>query len=305
MVYSFHAVAGAALALLLSACAAPPLAAEARLGEPALSEASGLALSRRDPDVLWLHNDGGHSATLYALAADGRPLARYKVRGERNRDWEDLASFRWRGQSWLLLADVGDNKARHKRATLHFFHEPEQPGRPAKGGKKRKLKAVFSVDFRYPDGPRDAEAVAFDPLSESVLVLSKRDTPARLYALPLAALQAEPKRTHTATALGPLPWAGQLPALGSLLADPSRLVSHGMATAMDIADDGLRAVVLGYQQAVLLRREPGQRWAEATRQPLPAHRLEQAEAIAFSADQRAVVLTSEGKNAPILRQPLP
>lgn len=285
----------------LQACAKPSTAAEQLLGDSELREASGLAASRIAANRLWLLNDGDHKATLYALNSRGEPLARLKLRGKRNRDWEDLASFNWRNKPWLLVADIGDNSAKHATSTLHFVEEPKLP----KKFKKLKLKPVISVKFSYPDGPRDAEAIAYDPLNEQILILTKRDRPGKLYTLSIADLFSSPKKKHIAQLVGDLPWAGELPSLANLLLNPKRAVSHGMATAMDISDNGLQAVVLGYQQAVLLRRNSSQTWAQATRQALPPHRLEQAEAIGFSRDNQTVYITSEGKNAPLIKQRLP
>jgi len=78
-----------------------------------------------------------------------------------------------------------------------------------------------------------------------------------------------------------------------------------MATGFDISSDGLQAVILGYQQAVLLRRDAGQTWMQAQITSLPPHRLEQAEAITINHDNRSVFITSEGKNAPLIQQALP
>lgn len=300
------AVPSILLATLLCSCTSAPQAAAAKLGEPALRETSGLAVSRLNEQRLWLLNDGNHPATLYALDTHGKALAQLKIRGQRNRDWEDMVSFVWRDQSWLVVADIGDNSAKHMQSTLHFIQEPELP-EPSKKSKARKLKIkpTHSVSFVYPDGPRDAEAIAFDPISESLLILSKRDRPGQLYALALPELFAQPKQTHTARLLGPLPWDGDVPSLASLLSNPKRIVSHGMATGFDISSDGLQAVVLGYQRAVLLRRTASQSWLDADKTNLPPHRLEQAEAIGFSRDNQSVYITSEGKNAPLLLMPLP
>lgn len=285
---------------LLSACAVSN-AAQNTLGDKDLREASGLATSRLQDDRLWLLNDGGDSAILYALDHQGKALARLKVRGQRNRDWEDMASFDWRGKHWLLAADIGDNGAKHKKSTLHFLEEPELP----KKFKTLKLRPTFSVSFVYPDGPRDAESIAYDPLSEQLLILSKRDRPAQLYALSMPALLAAPDKKHSATLLGTLRWDGDAPKLSSLLHNPKRIATYGMATGFDISSDGLQAVILGYQQAALLRRSQGQSWLQAEISQLPPHRLKQAEAIGFSRDNQSIFITSEGKNSPLLQVPLP
>jgi hypothetical protein len=43
---------------------------------PELPEASGIAISRRYPGVLWSHNDSGHAAMLFALGTNGAIRAR-------------------------------------------------------------------------------------------------------------------------------------------------------------------------------------------------------------------------------------
>lgn len=286
---------------LLLSCASQSIESQVLLDEPALREVSGLAMSRLNHQQLWVLNDGGHSPTLYALDTNGQSLARLKVRGQRNRDWEDMASFSWKGKHWLVVADIGDNSARHKKYYLHFIEEPVLPEKFS----KLKIKPKFSITFNYPDGPRDAEAIAFDPISEELLILSKRDDPGQLYSLSLPTLFKKPHKKHTAKALGSLPWDGDVPTLATLLSDPKRVVTHGMATALDISDDGLRAVILGYQQAMLLQRTAQQSWAEASITALPPHWLKQAESISFSHDQQSVYLSTEGRDPQLLQMQLP
>ncbi len=286
---------------LTQACTTPRVTAEATLGDLELIEASGLASSTLNFNRLWLLNDGGHSATIYALDTLGRSQARLNVPGQHNRDWEDLSSFSWSGRHWLLIADIGDNKAKNKFSTLHFIEEPELPN----SIKKLKRKPALSIQFSYPDGPRDAESIAFDPISEQILILSKRDRPVRLYGLPISTLFDSPNEKHIAQLIGTLNWDINTPGITTLLLNPKRAVSHGMATALDISTDGLQAVVLGYQQAVLLRRRADQSWLLADLIALPPHGLEQAEAISFSQDGQSVYLSSEGRGAPLIRQALP
>ena len=58
----------------------------------ALRESSGLAVSRRQPGVLWSHNDSGDGPNLYAIDLSGRLLATIPVANAAARDWEDIAS---------------------------------------------------------------------------------------------------------------------------------------------------------------------------------------------------------------------
>src|SRR5215207_9736579 len=69
-----------------------PLAAGS-LQAPPKQESSGLAISRRSPDILWTHDDSGGAPVLYAVDTSGRKRGSLRVRGVKNEDWEDMASF--------------------------------------------------------------------------------------------------------------------------------------------------------------------------------------------------------------------
>ena len=241
-----------------------------------IDEASGLARSQVDPDVLWLVNDDG-PAVLHAIDSRGNMLARVKIADTSNRDWEDLASFTLDGVPYLLLADIGDNAAKRKDVRFYVIEEPALT--------TSKVDYAWRVDFSYPGGPRDAEAIAVDVENESVLVLTKRDIPARLYSVPL---QPDSKKRQVATRLGVI---GGLP----------------QATAMDISGDGKKAVILTDGGVFLFTQEPGEDWIDAMqRQPVVVSRTRNraAEAIAFDASGNALYITLEQRNAPLFRLPI-
>ena len=60
---------------------------------PEIPEASGLAVSRRDPGLLWSHNDSGSAAVLFALDTAGTMRGRVRV-PVKTRDWEDVSAAR-------------------------------------------------------------------------------------------------------------------------------------------------------------------------------------------------------------------
>lgn len=259
-----------------------------------IDEASGLARSQRYPDVFWVINDDGPSE-LYAIDSKGRDLGRVKISDASNRDWEDIASFTLDGVGYLLIADIGDNEGKRKDVRLYFVEEPK-PG-------KSKVDFAWRFDFKYPEGPRDAEAIAVDVENKQVLILTKRDIPALLYSVPLV---PESKKRQTATRLGVV---GSLP-------QPTRSdvqfatrtdVWHWQPTSMDISADGTQAVVLTYGGVYLYERGPDQSWLAALqRQPTVVSRTNnrQAEAAAFNASGDAVFITLEQRNAPLFRLPL-
>ena len=80
-----------------------PATYQGRLQDPRLREASGIAASRLHDERFWLINDSGE-ARLFAVGPDGRHLGTVALDRSLRGDWEDLASFRWRGSA----VDSGD-----------------------------------------------------------------------------------------------------------------------------------------------------------------------------------------------------
>ncbi len=262
------------------------------LRHPALQEASGMAASQRHADRLWVLNDGGDAARIYAVGLDGSDRGMVEIKGARNEDWEDMASFRWKGEAYLLIADIGDNQARRSSYRLYFIREPDGS-----------LPAVVTVDrtveFVYEDGPRDAEAIAVDPSEERILILSKRDHPPRLYELPLS---GKVEGVQVARYVVSIPSLTQ-PSFGDILANPVLGKLGDVPTAMDISFDGSRAVVMTYRSILQFRRLPGMDWREAfSRSPekLASHALLQGEALAFGPRGKRIYYTSEHRPAPLL-----
>ena len=120
-----------------------------------IREASGLAPSRRQSGLLWIINDNGAKEIVHAIDGRGHRLGEFQLKKSRNRDWEDLASFRLDETPYLMIADIGDNEARRNKRTLYFVEEPLPE-------KKADAISSWKVDFQYPGGPRDAESAAVD-----------------------------------------------------------------------------------------------------------------------------------------------
>lgn len=268
------------------------------LAEPANQETSGLAASTRTPGLLWVHNDSGGVPVLFAVRATGLLVGRLRVAGEINRDWEDLAAFTLEDKAWLLIADIGDNEARHARSVLHILAEPDLPTLQA--ARECSARPAYSIHFAYEDGPRDCEAVAVDARERAVYLLSKRDQPPRLYRLPLAAAPAEqPAIARCVGIVSHLPRAKFADLLGAKVSRALR----GHPTAMDFCPDGSAALVLTYGGVFIFPRTAGTAWTEplaAEPVTLPAFSLPQAEAACFSADGSQIYVASE-KRTQLLR----
>jgi len=249
-----------------------------------INESSGLACSRRTPGVFWTHNDSGDSPRLFAFDAKGHTLAILAVAGAIHRDWEDMASFTLGGKPCLLIADIGDNSAWRSDCTLYIVPEPRVD--PTKRDVRLEQQVAIAVDFEYDDGPRDCEAVAIDPTTRTIYLVSKTPAPeCTVYALPL------PKRTVRE----------------NLKARPIATLSIPMVSAMDISPDGLRAIIATYGNAYEYTRRADEKWAQAfARGPrtvaLPRRR--QGESIAYGPDGKTLYLTSEQTPTPLLEVPV-
>ena len=96
------------------------------VSDPSVVEASGLAASRQNPGVLWVHNDSGNAVELFAIGDDGGVRAPYLPTGITNRDWEDLAIGPGpaAGVDYLFIGDIGDNGLARSSITIYRIPEP-------------------------------------------------------------------------------------------------------------------------------------------------------------------------------------
>ena len=284
----------AALLLGIAACSAPSLPFARLAGlvtSRQLDEISGLAASHAHDGVLWAINDGGNPARLYAISRRGRLLARYEVEGASNQDWEDLSSFELGGRRYLLLADTGDNAGRRRGFSLHVF---EEPAKLANG----KLKPAWTIRARWPDGPRDCEAVAVDASAGQVLLVSKKRVPPELFSLPLADPRGAVVEARRIGRLAGVPQVGE----ELQRKDPRLAALFSQVTAADVAPDRRSLAVLTYGSVLFYHRGEGEDWAEATARAPETHDIPpipQAEALAWSAGGGGLYATGEFSPAPI------
>jgi hypothetical protein len=136
---------------------------------PEIDEASGLAVSRRHPGVLWSHNDSGNAATLFAIDRDGTPRGSVRVPAGM-RDWEDIAAARCPAGDCLYLGDIGDN--RRVRHEIVIYRVPE----PALNDTETAMPERFRAT--YADGPHNAESMV---ILGSDLFIVTRDRTAAVY----------------------------------------------------------------------------------------------------------------------------
>jgi hypothetical protein len=268
-----------------------PVAGMQKLHPSPIVEASGLAISSAHPDFMWLVNDSGGAPDIYLTHTDGTYRGKVTVKGTRNIDWEDLASFSLHGKNYLLVADTGDNHAGREKCILYILREPTIP----ESGKNLDATVLpaWQIQFRYEDGPRDCEAVAVDAKAEKIILISKRNHPPQIYELPL-----RPSKKHgiqTARKIGQM--TVNCPTF-------SLIPFHDQPVGLDFTADLSLAAVITYYSIFLFPRQPTESWAVAFSHPptmLPPHTLGQAESVAFSKDGKTVHTVAEGNESPIKR----
>lgn len=144
-----------------------------------LDEASGLALSRRQPGVLWTHNDSGGDPVVYGLRPGQGVVAELRLRGAPATDWEDLAAgpCPWDdAEPCIYVADIGDNLHVRSSVVVLVFEEPsarelglQDPAR--KGDRVRRLDVAWSAArMRYPGGARNSEALTVTDGGDLIVV---------------------------------------------------------------------------------------------------------------------------------------
>ena len=181
------------------------------------------------------------------------------------------------------------------RAYVELLYVPEPlPG--ADGRRHGSVAPERRLAVRYPDGPRDAESLAVDPAENRIYLLSKRDAVPRLYSLPAW----PPRGVDTVT----VRFETEVPVLAEAAGDPANAASRwaGQPTDMAFHPAGRGAAVLTYTAVYWFPRRTGRNWAdtfagEAERIAIPP--MPQAEALAFTADGRGVLVTTEEAPAPI------
>ncbi len=267
----------------------PPMAEVSRhrvswvadLADLRLHESSGLAASNRHAGIFWSMNDSGNQPELFALNLHGKTQGVLKVNTQYHDDWEALDAFELDGVAYLVIANSGDNFRWRSQRTLLVVAEPELTMLTAPDEEPVHIDVAWQIHFTYPDGPRDAEAMAVDSLRNRILIISKRETPPTLYSLPLRASQ--PVIATPEFDLVHLP----RPTREEVHLDRRAYYRH-MPSGMDIAQNSL--LLTTYKDAYLYNL------SEVSPRPLrvPLPSLGQREALSFGHDSdRVAYVTRE------------
>ena len=94
------------------------------VADTGLEEISDVVPSFENPGVLWVLEDHGNEAAIYALSPEGDTLGTIWVDGVENTDWEDLDLVPCGASDCLIVGDLGDNLAERDDVALLRVEEP-------------------------------------------------------------------------------------------------------------------------------------------------------------------------------------
>jgi hypothetical protein len=156
-----------------------------RLSSPVLSEVSGVAVSQIHNNILYVHNDSGDSSRFFAITPQGKLITTYYFKAKYNGfggvlDCEDIAvgAGPAKGQSYIYLADIGDNFAWRPSIQVYRFKEPPLL-------QKADTLTASILTLTYPDKRHDAETILIDPLDKQLYIISKREDSVGVYSCAL------------------------------------------------------------------------------------------------------------------------
>jgi hypothetical protein len=244
--------------------------------------------------VFWTLNDSGNNERLFAFDTSGADLGTLRVRGVRNRDWEALATGPCAAGHCLYIGETGDNLARHSVVAIWRIPEVAPPGE----ARRTDVMDAVPLFFRYPDGPRDVEAMWVDADTVVWLATKRPITNARGEPRPAQLYRLLPSQWNAVdTALAEL--VDSLPNvptrdLGTQITDAS--LSNPFGDSAIVSQLAIRTYERLYIFRVPLRSgQPDSLLGVCDLRPLEE---QQGEGITWLADGR-VLLTSEKRFAPL------
>jgi hypothetical protein len=159
--------------------------AVANLGEPALLEVSGMVASPTHKGVLWMHNDSGDDARIFAISTEGAPLGTLKFPDVEARDFEDIAAAPCPDLSGpcIYVADTGDNNLEREFLVVYAVREPTEvsPEKPLPED------AASDYVWRFPVVPApqaNIEAFIVLPDATAMIFFEKSEEDARSFIYP-------------------------------------------------------------------------------------------------------------------------
>lgn len=250
---------GSLAAAPVRAAAEPTRDVEFVIPDDRIAQSSGLATDPAN-GVYWTINDSDSSGIVYALNKAGKTVGTLRYDAEPR----DVESIAYSGGK-LYVGDTGGNRERRTTVTVYEFAAP-RPDNSAQ--------AYRTLQFSYPDGPHDTEAMLVDGKGRFTFV-TKGAEGGVIFSAPAKLSSAEP---NMLTRVG----------------DAPPYVTDGTVLA-----DG-RLILRSYVAVFRLDPTSNEIVASAATPP-----LKQGESVTAPLSGRGLLIGSEGQRSEVLRVPVP
>lgn len=226
-----------------------------------LEEASGLVASLNNVDHYWSHNDSGNPPEIFLIDQQASIKLICRIEGIKNRDWEDIAigAGPKEGMTYVYIGDIGDNRAEYPVKFIYRFEEPVFTGQT-----ELIISDYDTLIVKLPDAVRDSEALTIDPISNDMILVSKREDSVRVYQVNYY------KDKHD-----------------TLLAQRIAILPLHNINAADVSANGMEVLMKDYDRIYYWKRESTESIGELlSKKPirLPYRNGPQDEAIAWKRD---------------------
>ena len=240
-------------------------------------ELSGIAASRVNAGLIYMHEDSRNSAILISNTG-GDDLGKIILDGQPTVDPEDIAVGPGpeEGKSYIYFADIGDNDKKRATIAVYRLEEPVVPEHDVPV--EIHVTDVTKLELTYPVSPYNAETLLVDPLTKDIYILTKETNRAKVFraAYPQAAT--------------------------STLEQVLNMRSFDLFTAGDISSDGTEILLRNKGQIWYWERDPAKSIAETLLDPplkAPyAGNERQGEGIGFTADGTGYFTNTEVADYP-------
>jgi hypothetical protein len=246
-----------------------------------LNEISGIAASHQNVGFYWVHNDSGGESRVFLINSSGEIEATVYLdyRYFDNRDWEDITVGPGpeEGVPYIYVADIGDNNANHSNSYIYRFKEPKINTDSVAYVLNIDKDDIATINFKYADGPRDAEILMIDSQTKDLYVVSKRETNVQIYTLDYPQNVSETITVQR-----------------SDVTLPFRMTNGG-----DISPDGKEILIKNLEKVYYWRLMEGETIMEALSRKaysLPYIQEPQGEAITWLLDGSGYITVSEMRN---------
>jgi hypothetical protein len=261
-----------------------------KIKDKEIIEASGITVSKCQPDVLWTHNDSGDDAFIYAVNPAGDDLGTWRVKNAQNIDWEDIAEYKDKsGKCLIYIGEIGNNQLERNVHTIYRVAEPQVTPQTANLKHKDALETLpaDSLSFSYADVNQNAETLMVHPTTGEIYVLTKnRKGPSGVYRIVPTFNTSVVQKVNRLADI-------QVPS-----------IPVGLLTGGDISPDGHHVVLCDYIDGYeLVLPDDDNNFDDTWSQPITRINLgprDTGEAVAYGNDGNSIFATTEGKNAPII-----